>query len=919
MLGVVLVLGGCGESSDTVATSQFLERAQKFRAEGKLRASVIELKNALQKDPKSGAARLMLGEIYLLLGNGPAAEKEISRAQSLGINQDKVTVPLGRAWLLQGQRKKVLEKAKLSESASPAQKAALLILQGNAHRGLRARDKAEAAFKQAAALDPKNPESLVGLARLALSESKVDEAAAAVERAAKVAPDNFNVIALTGDIAFIRGKYADAEDAYRKLVAARRDFLGSLLPLAHAQIARGEIDAALKNIARVLKVAPKHLGANYLRALAAYQKKDFPNAKTYSEQVLAVAPNHLPSQLVAGGANFALGNYEQAAKYLTSYLDKRPTNALARRLLGAALLKANRAGAALKTLSPLIDESSNDAALLGLLGTAAVRSGNFKAGREYLAKVAAMNPDDATARARLGVVRIGTGEVEEGIKELEKAIKLNPKFDRAIFALYTAHMRTRQFDKALADAKKIEANQPKKHFGASLIGIALYAKGDKKGARAAFTRALKIKPGAPDASLNLAIIEVRDKHSEKAQALLKEALRLNPKHLSTMLRLALLDMSLRQWDAARTLLEQAVTAHPDAVPPRVTLGRLLLARGEAVKALGVLQPALQKNPKNAGLLAVTGMAQIAMGETEDAAVSFRRLIEQRPKAALGHYLLAKTYQGAKDKRRYREQLERVLALEPAHLASKLDLIALDAAESNFGKANKLLAELKKTAPDNPVVITADGILNLLQRRYTEAIALFQKALAKAPNSNVLVQLAVAYWRDGQRDKSLETLEDWVQKYPKDQRVRFVLANRYLTLNKLPEAKTSFAKVVEAAPKNWPALNNLAWVLLTMGDAKGALPHAERALMLSKNRPSVMDTAGLILLKLGENDRAVKLLRGASEKVPKNPEIKFHFARALVGAGNKDEARRVLKAILAESPAFSERPKAESLLKELGDS
>jgi len=141
----------------------------------------------------------------------------------------------------------------------------------------------------------------------------------------------------------------------------------------------------------------------------------------------------------------------------------------------------------------------------------------------------------------------------------------------------------------------------------------------------------------------------------------------------------------------------------------------------------------------------------------------------------------------------------------------------------------------------------------------------------------------------------------------------------LTLKKLPEAKISFAKVVEAAPKSWPALNNLAWVLLTMGDAKGALPHAERALMLSKNRPSVMDTAGLILLKLGENDRAVKLLRGASEKVPKNPEIKLHFARALVGAGKKDEARRVLKAILAESPKFSERPKAESLLKELGDS
>jgi len=197
--------------------------------------------------------------------------------------------------------------------------------------------------------------------------------------------------------------------------------------------------------------------------------------------------------------------------------------------------------------------------------------------------------------------------------------------------------------------------------------------------------------------------------------------------------------------------------------------------------------------------------------------------------------------------------------------------------------------------------------------------LFQKALAKGPNSNVTVQLAVAYWRNNEHEKSLKTLEDWVQKYPKDQTVRFVLANRYLSMNKLPEAKVSFAKVVAMAPKSWPALNNLAWVMLTLGDAKGALPPAERALILSKNRPSVMDTAGLILLKLGENERAVKLLRSASEKVPKNPEIKLHFARALVAAGEKDEARRVLKEILAESPTFPARPEAESLLKKLGDS
>ena len=61
-----------------------LDKARDSFAKGDIKAAGIELKNALQKDPGNAEARLLLGELYLKLGNGLAAEKEFRRAQELG-------------------------------------------------------------------------------------------------------------------------------------------------------------------------------------------------------------------------------------------------------------------------------------------------------------------------------------------------------------------------------------------------------------------------------------------------------------------------------------------------------------------------------------------------------------------------------------------------------------------------------------------------------------------------------------------------------------------------------------------------------------------------------------------------------------------------------------------------------------------
>jgi len=52
-----------------VIASESSDRAQALFDRGNLRGAVIELKNALQKDPKDAQARLLLGRLHLESGN----------------------------------------------------------------------------------------------------------------------------------------------------------------------------------------------------------------------------------------------------------------------------------------------------------------------------------------------------------------------------------------------------------------------------------------------------------------------------------------------------------------------------------------------------------------------------------------------------------------------------------------------------------------------------------------------------------------------------------------------------------------------------------------------------------------------------------------------------------------------------------
>jgi Tfp pilus assembly protein PilF len=79
---LLFAVAACGTVS--LSEEQYLQRAVDAEAAGDLRSAVIELKNALQRNPSNAEARLKLGLLNLQLGDVGGARAELQRAAALG-------------------------------------------------------------------------------------------------------------------------------------------------------------------------------------------------------------------------------------------------------------------------------------------------------------------------------------------------------------------------------------------------------------------------------------------------------------------------------------------------------------------------------------------------------------------------------------------------------------------------------------------------------------------------------------------------------------------------------------------------------------------------------------------------------------------------------------------------------------------
>ena len=78
----IMALLIASSACDDPGAEAYIQRAEAYRQKGEISASIIELKNALQQEPRNARARYLLGRNYLAIRDLASAEKELLRART---------------------------------------------------------------------------------------------------------------------------------------------------------------------------------------------------------------------------------------------------------------------------------------------------------------------------------------------------------------------------------------------------------------------------------------------------------------------------------------------------------------------------------------------------------------------------------------------------------------------------------------------------------------------------------------------------------------------------------------------------------------------------------------------------------------------------------------------------------------------
>jgi Tfp pilus assembly protein PilF len=126
LAAVVLVsLAACGGPEEK--RDKFFTRAKEFFGRGEFVKARLEVKNALQVDPKFAAGYQLLGQIEQKEGNLKAASDAFGRAVDLDPGLSLAQVELGKLQLVGGAAEKAMERAQKVLSTAPEHVEALML------------------------------------------------------------------------------------------------------------------------------------------------------------------------------------------------------------------------------------------------------------------------------------------------------------------------------------------------------------------------------------------------------------------------------------------------------------------------------------------------------------------------------------------------------------------------------------------------------------------------------------------------------------------------------------------------------------------------------------------------------------------------------------------------------------------------
>ncbi len=371
-----------------------------------------------------------------------------------------------------------------------------------------------------------------------------------------------------------------------------------------------------------------------------------------------------------------------------------------------------------------------------------------------------------------------------------------------------------------------------------------------------------------DALYAFAHVAARLGDLERSRQLFAETLVLAPGNDNAALSYISVLQKLGEVQPALQWLEQRLANEArDNFNLRMAYARLLAETRRYDDARQQFELLAVQSPANNEVLYALGLLYLQSNRLDDARVYFERLTEKSAQTDNANYYLGRISEEEKNYPAASGWYEGVHKGEN-YFDARIRLALLQAKLGDVEKARQAL-RLITTANEQQMVILvqAEAELLLEEKRYHEALEVYNRALTDNDNTDLLY-------------------------------ARAMVAEK---LDRLDIVEADLRRILAQEPDHASALNALGY---TLADRTARYDEAygliKQALALNPADFYILDSMGWVLYRLGRLDEAITYLKQAMA-LRQDPEIAAHLGEVLWVKGDKEAARAVWESALKLTP------------------
>lgn len=469
--------------------------------------------------------------------------------------------------------------------------------------------------------------------------------------------------------------------------------------------------------------------------------------------------------------------------------------------------------------------------------------------------------------------------------------------------------------KEISDENK---NDVQVHF---TLGVLLAAEKQLKPAELELERANALKPENFEILENLGHVYLREGENAKAELTLNRALKLQPDSAETLYFLAQVYANQKRPVDALDLLARAHKLAPENTDIIFQLARASMTQNYFADAIPLLESGIKIAPKRADLHAALGESYFMSGETEKAIQEFKTLIEVSPSAGSYAFMgLSYRHLGRFDEAK--KYFEEGLKKDPRNASCLFNMGYIEERQGNHAAAEKYFQDALRIDPELPEAILELANLRISAKRYEEAAALLRKyvRLSHDPAAGyyklAMVERSLHQMDAAQRDLNVfQTLSKNASPgpYPYQHLFDYLDSRSNLT----PQARTQLdlselTEQIKKHPDQPQDLYMLAETYLKLGKVDEAKETIVRLDQLSADDFRTQAGVGVLFAGYHLYDDAIQHFQSALRANPDSDGVKFDLADAYFRKGMYREAQDLARQVSAEGQ------KDDAYLSLLGD-